>query len=161
MIQHECLKVVKNSSHIELNHLSSCIKLIQQCISIGFCGIIILHLAYDDYKYFHATKSTKMLYGETLKAQSQHSPQSQRPHLHVPLGDEAFVLNVTHLKELAGFLQDSVVSHVQALTRSHLVAAPLALPCSSGHRAAYSFVVGTGGRESCHGFCESVAMRFT
>lgn len=63
-MQRECLKVVKNGSDTALNHLSICVKLIQQCIYIGFFGVIILHLAYDDYKYFRATKSTKMLYGQ-------------------------------------------------------------------------------------------------
>lgn len=99
--------------------------------------------------YFHATKVR--LY-TTLKAWSWQSPLYQPPHLHLTSGDEAFVLDVTHLEELTGFLQDSVVSHIPTLTCT-LFAAPLPLPYSSGHCAAHSIGSGTRKRKSCHGFC--------
>lgn len=78
-----------------------------------------------------------------------------QPHLHVTPGDEALVLDVTHLEELVGFLQDSVLSHVLILTFACLFAAPLPLPCGSGRRGG----CGTRSSKRCHGICESVDIR--
>lgn len=86
------------------------------------------------------------------------SPLHQPPHLHVTSGDEALVLDVTHLEELACFLQYSVVAHIPTLTCSRF-AAPLLLPYSSGRRAVRCIGGGMRKCESCHYFCKSVAVR--
>lgn len=95
----------------------------------------------------------------TLKTQSWQLPLYHQPHLHVTSGDEALVLDVTHLEELVGFLQDSVLSHVPILTFTRLFSASLPLPFSSGHRAGRSIGGDTRSSKSCHGICESVDMK--
>lgn len=130
-----------------------------QCISICFGGSMILNITYANTKSFSFFNfNTYSLY-TTLKARPWQSPLYQQPHLHVTSGDEALVLDVTHLEELVGFLQDSVVSHVPTLTCTRLFVAPLPVPCSLGHRAAHGIAGGKGSSKSRHGFCESVAIR--
>lgn len=108
------------------------------------------------YNYFNATKIS--LY-TTLKAQSWQLPLYQQPYLHVTSCDEALVLDVTHLEELVGFLQDSILSHVPILTRTCLFAASLPLTCSPGHRGGLGIGDGTRSSKSCHDTCESVDTR--
>lgn len=100
----------------------------------------------------------RSVFTTTLK--HQRSGMAPQPHLHVTSGDEALVLDVTHLEELVGFLPDSVLSHVLILTLARLFAAPLLLPCSSG-RGGGGGGIGGGTRSSkrCHGICESVDTR--
>lgn len=87
------------------------------------------------------------------------SPLCQQSHLHVTSADEALVLDVTHLEELVGFLQDSVFSQVPILAFSRLFAASLPLPCSSGHRGGGGIGGGTRSSKRSHGICESVDIR--
>lgn len=87
---------------------------------------------------------------------SQQSPSYQPPHLHITSGDEALVLDITHLEEFVGFLPDSVLSHVPVFRFTRLFAASLPLPCCSSPHSGHCIGGSTRGSKSCHDLSESV-----